>query len=129
MSNAHRPPREMWGLVALFATSGILHFVRPRPFEQIVPRGLPHRRTLVLVSGAAELLCAAGLVHPRTRRFAGLASAGLLGAVFPANLQMTADIFRRRSTAAKVVAVARLPLQLPMMWVAWRIWKQPGPDR
>lgn len=114
----------MWGLVALFATSGILHFVRPRPFERMVPRGLPHRRALVHLSGAAELACAAGLVYPPTRRAAGLASAAVLLAVFPANLQLTVDIFRHRSTAAKVVAVARLPLQLPMMRVGWQVWKQ-----
>jgi len=114
----------MWGLVALFATSGALHFVRPRPFARIVPRGLPHRRALVHISGAAELVCAAGLVYPPTRRAAGLASAGVLLAVFPANLQMTVDTFRHRSTAAKVVAVARLPLQLPMMRVGWRAWRQ-----
>jgi len=114
----------MWGLVTLFAASGILHFARPGPFEQIVPRGLPHRRALVQVSGAAELACVAGLVHPSTRRYAGLASAAVLVAVFPANLQMTADIVRRRSTAATLVALARLPLQLPMIRVGWRIWKQ-----
>jgi len=114
----------MWGLVALFAASGVLHFVRPGPFERIVPRGLPHRRALVHVSGAAELACAAGLVYPPTRRFSGLASAAVLVAIFPANLQMTVDIFRRPSTAARLVAVARLPLQLPMIRVGWRAWKQ-----
>ncbi|MDQ3484581.1 MAG: DoxX family protein [Actinomycetota bacterium] len=114
----------MWGLVSLFATSGVMHFVRPGRFAQIVPRGLPHRRALVHVSGAAELACAAGLVCPATRRLSGLASAAVLVAVFPANLQMTVDIFRRRSTAARLVAVARLPLQLPMIRVGWRVWKQ-----
>jgi uncharacterized membrane protein len=63
-------------------------------------------------------------VHPSTRRYAGLASAAVLVAVFPANLQMTADIVRQRSTAATLVALTRLPLQLPMIRVGWRIWKQ-----
>ena len=43
---------------------GVLHFVRPRPFERIVPKPLPRKRELVYASGVAELACAAGLLHP-----------------------------------------------------------------
>lgn len=108
----------------MFATSGVLHFARPRPFEQIVPSRLPHKRGLVYVSGAAELACAVGLTLPATRRVAGLASAGLLLAVFPANVSMTADILRRRSPAAKVAALLRLPLQVPLISIGWRAWRR-----
>lgn len=112
----------MLGLAVVFATSGCLHLVRPRPFERIVPHGLPARRTLVHVSGVAELGCAAGLVTPSTRRLAGLVSAGLLVAVFPANVQMTVDVFGSRGPLAKALAVARLPLQVPLIRIAWRAW-------
>ena len=79
-------PKDLQGLVALFAASGILHLVRPQVFETIVPRQLPFRRGLVYASGAAELACAAALIHPRTRRAAGWASAALLVSIFPANV-------------------------------------------
>lgn len=118
----------MWALVALFTVSGALHIVRPHPFEAIVPRRLPYKRHLVYGSGALELVCAAGLAVPRTRRPAGLASACLLVAVFPANLRMTADIIGRRSPAVQVFAIVRLPLQLPMIRTAWRAWRS-RPDR
>jgi uncharacterized membrane protein len=78
----------------LFTVLGVLHFVRPRPFERIVPKPLPRKRELVYASGVAELACAAGLLHPRTRRPAGLASAVLLAALFPANVQMALDLNR-----------------------------------
>lgn len=113
----------MWALAGLFTVSGALHLVRPQPYEAIVPRGLPRKRHLVYASGVLELVCAAGLAVPITRRLAGLASAGLLVAVFPANLQMTADILGRRRPAVQVLAVARLPLQLPMVRTAWRTWR------
>ncbi|MEV0803465.1 hypothetical protein AB0I34_37640 [Kribbella sp. NPDC050281] len=103
------------GLALLFGVLGTLHFVKPEPFEQIVPRALPRKKELVYASGAAELACAAGLLHPRTRRVAGLVSAGLLVAVFPANVQMAADLQRKGSLPAKAVAWARLPLQLPLI--------------
>jgi uncharacterized membrane protein len=103
------------GLAVLFGVLGTLHFLKPRPFEQIVPRALPRKKELVYASGAAELACAAGLLHPRTRRVAGLASAGLLVAIFPANVQMAADLQRKGSRPAQAIAWARLPLQLPLI--------------
>lgn len=121
---ANRPPRDVQALAALFATSGILHFLKPRSYEAIVPRRLPARRALVYLSGAAELGCAVGLQVPSTRRPAGLASLVLLTAVFPANVQMTVDIFRHRSSWAKAAAVARLPMQLPMLRTAYRAWRR-----
>ena len=53
-------------VTAMFAGSGVLHLVRPQIFEPIVPRVLPAHRELVLVSGVAEIACAAGLLHPST---------------------------------------------------------------
>ncbi len=85
-----RASRTTTGLAVLFGVLGTLHFVKPEPFEGMVPRALPRKKELVYASGAAELACAAGLLHPRTRRVAGLVSAGLLVAIFPANVQMAA---------------------------------------
>lgn len=50
--------RDLKGLAALFTTSGVLHLVRPQPFESITPRRLPARRGLVYASGVAEIACA-----------------------------------------------------------------------
>ncbi|WP_454049794.1 DoxX family protein [Cellulomonas sp. Marseille-Q8402] len=109
-----------------FAVSGVVHLVRPQVFEPIVPRALPHPRDLVLVSGVAELACAAGLVLPGTRRAAGAASAALLVAVFPANVQMAVDAVRGATAdrsgprlARAAVTLARLPLQWPLVRWAW----------
>ena len=112
--------RDVAGLAGLFAVSGVLHFLMPRPYERIVPRSLPRKRGLVLASGAAELVCAAGLAHTRTRPAAGWASVALLLAVYPANLQMAADAQRTRSSAYKAGTLLRLPLQLPMIRAALR---------
>jgi uncharacterized membrane protein len=115
--------RDVRALAALLAVSGVLHFVVPSRYEAIVPRRLPARRALVYASGVVELGCAAGLALPSTRRVAGLVSAGLLVAVFPANVQMTVDVFRRRSRWARAAALARLPMQLPLVRTAYRAWR------
>ena len=121
------PPltRDIAGLAGLFITSGTTHLVRPDVFEPLVPNSLPRRRELIYASGVAELLCAAGLLHPRTRRYAGWASAVLLVAILPGNVQMSANhgkrAARRGTLAAKAAfagTLARLPLQLPLIRTA-----------
>ena len=112
--------RSTAGLAALFTTSGTVHLVRPEVFEPLVPRWLPARREIVLGSGVAELVCAAGLLLPRARPLAGWASAALLVGVFPGNVQMALDARHRRSTARQVGTLARLPLQVPLVRAALR---------
>lgn len=113
----------------LFTISGVLHLVRPSIYTSIVPDVLPAHTFLVVVSGAAELLCAAGLVARPTRRWAGAASAALLLAVFPANVTMAFEAWRSWSAGHDsgfylAGTLLRLPLQLPLIWWAWRATEQ-----
>lgn len=120
--------RSEWLVVIPFAVSGVIHLARPHAFEPIIPKPLRRwSRGLVHASGVAEIACAVGLLHPRTRPAAGAASAALLVAVWPANLQMSLDLAARarrrrdpRSVADLVVSLLRLPLQVPLIRIAWR---------
>jgi len=113
--------RSCTALAGLLAGSGVLHFLRPRPFDSIVPRSLPGSpRTWTYLSGAAELAVAAAVANPRTRALGGLAAAGLFAAVFPANIQMAMDC-RNSSPARRAVAYGRLPLQVPLVWWGLRV--------
>ncbi|EOM77436.1 hypothetical protein DW322_10805 [Rhodococcus rhodnii] len=105
-------------LSALLIGAGVTHFAAPRPFDSIVPRSLPgEARTYTYVSGAAEIAVGTALAVPRTRRLGGTLAAALFVAVFPANAQMTVDWLRssRRSPIEKVLVVARLPVQIPLV--------------
>lgn len=113
-------------LAGLLATTGILHFARPRPYDTIIPGWLPGRpRTWTYLSGVAELCCAAAIAVPATRRTGGLAAAALFVAVFPANVKMAVDC-RHGSTRRRAVAFGRLPLQAPLVWWAWRVARTAG---
>jgi uncharacterized membrane protein len=114
-------------LAAIFATSGTIHLVKPGVFLPLVPTFLPARNGIVLGSGVAELACAAGLLHPRTRSAAGWASVAVLLAVLPGNIQMTATAVDRAVSeggagrwAFVAGTVARLPLQWPLLRIARR---------
>ncbi|OZC03337.1 DoxX family protein [Rubricoccus marinus] len=116
-----RAQKASLGLLAVgFIGAGVMHFVRPRMFTQIVPPQLPAPQTLVAVSGAAEVLGGVGLLIPRLRKAAGWGLVALLAAVFPANIYMATVAERFASLAPAWVLWARLPLQpLAMLWVWW----------
>jgi uncharacterized membrane protein len=113
-------------LAGIFATSGVLHFAKPEPYEKIIPAPLQDYKTeLVQVSGIAEVACAALLATPQTRKLGGLLSFGLLLGVWPANAQMTVSAYQSERSPAwyRVGTVLRLPLQIPMLRWAWSAWK------
>src|SRR5829696_6795440 len=113
-------PWDAKALVGILGVSGALHLVKPETYEPLMPSFVPAHREVIYASGVAELLCAAGLLHPRTRGIAGYATAALLVAVFPGNVKMADDARRSPSTRFKQIAYARLPLQVPMVRAALR---------
>jgi uncharacterized membrane protein len=106
-------------IALLFATSGVLHLVKPQMYVRIMPPWLPASLALVLISGVFEIAGAAGILLPTTRVDAGWCLIALLFAVFPANVQMLLNARAAHASALWVAGlVARLPLQvLLMIWV------------
>nr|WSW47460.1 hypothetical protein OG296_32560 [Streptomyces sp. NBC_01001] len=110
-----RTPSSPVLLAGLLATASVAHAIAPKQFDATIPSALPGTpRQWTYASGAAELVLAAGVAHPRTRRVAALAAAAFFVGVFPANVKMAVDA-RRRSPAVQAVTIARLPLQLPLV--------------
>ncbi len=103
--------------------AGTSHFVIPASYARIVPSvvGADNARAVVLVSGAAEIAGGVLLALPRTRRLGAWLTAGLLVAMFPANVQMALDggiPGKGFPLGSPVVAWLRLPLQVPLVWWA-----------
>ncbi len=125
--DASRRVRSRLSLLALcilVGGSGILHFAVPGPYRRIVPAPLrAQAAAVVAVSGICEIICAALLAVPRTRRLGATATAALFVAVFPANLQMALDSLHTDGPLSpSIVAIIwlRLPLQLPLILWALR---------
>jgi uncharacterized membrane protein len=120
------------GLVALLAGAGTTHFTKPAFYEPIVPRPLGSARAWVLGSGVVELVAAALVAVPRTRRLGGLLAAATFVGVFPANVKAALDGGMAHldppmsSTAA---AWLRLPLQAPLVVWALRVARSADPVR
>ncbi len=117
-------PLDAKVVVGAFLASGTVHLVRPETFEPLMPAAVPAHREVIYASGVAELLCAAGMLHPRTRKVAALASAAVLVGVFPGNVKMAMDAMKTRNQAFKAISLARLPLQLPMIRAALKVARE-----
>lgn len=121
---------DVKALIVILAVGGLGHFVRPEAFESQIPDILPFKRELVYGSGVAEFACAAALVREDTRKFGGWATAALMVAVFPANIQMAVTALNsdRAATWYQIGTLVRLPLQIPLVTIALKAARQ-GPDR
>lgn len=95
----------------VFLCTGITHFSQPARsgLEAIVPSILPRPDLIITASGLAELLLAVGLVVPRTRRPAALASVLMLLALLPANVVAAAGV--DHPAAPSTPLIPRLLLQ------------------
>jgi uncharacterized membrane protein len=124
LASRKRPLRYVMGLV--YVVAGVLHFLRPKPFEYIVPPQLPAKRALVYLTGVMEAAFGIGVLFERTRRVSAWGLVGTLLAVFPANVYMASDSYElpgvpeRFEGAVDAALYARLPLQAVL--VAWAWW-------
>jgi uncharacterized membrane protein len=108
-------------LAAILIGAGTTHFLAPKPYDTIIPAELPGSpRLYTYGSGLAELATGALLLTRHTRRFGALAAAVLFVAVFPANINMV-RLWRDKPWPMRIAALARLPLQIPMITAALKV--------
>ena len=73
-------------------------------------------------SGVAELGTGALLLVPRTRKLGALAAIALFIGVFPGNVNMV-RLWWGKPWPMRLGAIARLPLQIPMITQALKIYR------
>jgi uncharacterized membrane protein len=112
-------------LTTILGGAGIMHFLRPKFFDAIVPSWMPgSARTTTLVSGAVELAAAAAVAMPSTRRKGGLFALATFIAVYPANIWAALQGGMKGLDApfdSAAAAWIRLPFQFPMFWLAMKV--------
>lgn len=108
---------------AMLVGMGVLHFVAPKPFDGIVPTELPGTpRFYTYASGVAEVATGGLLIAPQTRKVGALAAVALYLAVFPGNVNMV-RLWWDKPLPMRIAAIARLPLQIPMITQALKIYR------
>ncbi|MFF2551610.1 hypothetical protein ACFVUS_11465 [Nocardia sp. NPDC058058] len=113
-------------LAAFLFGMGTLHFVVPKQFDALIPEQLPgSARAWTLGSGVAEIAVATAVAVPRTRRLGGLLATLLFLGVFPGNVKMAGDWVRSsKPLPLKAGVLLRLPMQIPMILLARKVYRQ-----
>jgi uncharacterized membrane protein len=110
-------------LAAMLIGVGTTHFLAPKSFDAIVPEELPgSARFYTYASGVAEVATGALLLAPRTRRIGALAAITVFVGVYPANINMVRQ-WRHKPWPMRAGAIARLPLQIPMITQAYKVFR------
>jgi uncharacterized membrane protein len=116
------PDIHRYIIAALFMLTGLLHFIRPQVFVNIMPDYIPYHLAMVYISGIAEILGGIGVLVSQTQNLAGWGLVLLLIAVFPANINMTVDAIQEQGVKSwwTIATLLRLPLQFVLIyWVYW----------
>ena len=98
-----------FALAFFMIAAGVMHFVNPGFFLQIMPPYLPYHHALVILSGVCEIGLGFALLVPSTSRLAAWGIVALLIAVFPANVYLYQH--QEIIPAPPLVHLLRLPLQ------------------
>jgi uncharacterized membrane protein len=94
-----------------------------KPYDAIIPGELPGTpRFYTYASGVAELASGALLLSPRTRRVGALAAIAVFLGVYPANFNLV-RLWRNKPLPMRAAAIARLPLQIPMITEALKVFR------
>ena len=119
-------------MAALLTASAVNHFRNPRFYNAVVPRSIStdtggrwallSRRQWTHASGLLEIVAAAGLLLPRTRRTAATGTTAMYAAFVAGHISALERAYGPRgSSRARLVHSLRLPLQLPLIRWAWSL--------
>ena len=87
-------------------------------YLRIMPRYLPAHKTLVLLSGLAEIILGIGLMFPETKDFS------IYGIILMLIIFFTVHFYMLSSEKAGAgvpywLLIVRIPLQFVLIWWAW----------
>ena len=110
---------------AFYFIAGLYHFLKPEDYLRIMPPYFPAHDLMVALSGGAEMLLAALLPWPKTRRPACFGIIALLVAVLPANVYMLTSGGAGFSYPQWLL-ICRIPFQgVLMLWAYWHTGEKP----
>ncbi|MBQ4822844.1 hypothetical protein [Aquimarina sp. MMG016] len=110
---------HIYVLSAIFITAGIFHFIKPKAFMRIMPLYIPYHRTLVYLSGLAEVASGIGVLFIATRVISLWTIVIMLILFFPVHIHML--VHKKASlNLPKSILVFRLVLQFGLIYWAYQ---------
>ncbi len=112
-------PWHQYLLGILFAIAGVMHFTKPKIYERIMPPYIPEPKTMVLLSGIAEMVLGFMLLNVETQWIAAWGIIVLLVSFFSVHIYM----LQNEKASLKMPRWAlwlRLPLQFGLIYWAYQ---------
>lgn len=109
-------------MALLYVAAGLVHFFKPGFYRPIMPAWIPWHDPIIYFTGALEIALGLLVLPESTRFWACILLIALLVAIFPANIQMTINYWNANK-GGLWLTVARLPLQVLLIWWAWAMRK------
>lgn len=111
-------PWHLYLMAIMYIFAGVIHFLKPAMYMRIMPRYLPAHKTLVYLSGLAEIILGVGLIFPETKNLA------IYGIILMLTIFLLVHFYMLSSEKAgagipKWILLLRIPLQFLLMWWAW----------
>ncbi|MDX1315540.1 MAG: hypothetical protein R3356_08565 [Eudoraea sp.] len=105
-------------MAAFYIVAGIGHFIKPDWYLRVMPPFFPNHRTLVVLSGIAEVLLGIALFFPLLKNSALILIIAMLVLFLTVHVYMLSG----KKAAAGIpvwVLILRLPLQFVLMYWAY----------
>jgi uncharacterized membrane protein len=111
-------PWHYYFMAIFYIVAGIGHFVKPKWYMRVMPPFFPGHRTLVILSGAVEILLGIGLFFPIVKDSALILIIAMLVLFLTVHVYMLSG--KKASAGIPLwILILRLPLQFLLMYWAY----------
>jgi uncharacterized membrane protein len=111
-------PWHYYLMALLYVLAGMFHFIKPKIYLRIMPPYMPNPKSLVLLSGIAEMVLGIGLCFTSTKNLAIWGIIAMLAVFLPVHFYMLQG-GKAGAGLPKWLLVLRLPLQIALMYWAY----------
>ena len=112
-------PWHLYAMAVMYMVAGIFHFLRPKMYMRIMPRYLPNHKTLVYLSGIAEIVLGIAICVPKLKNYAIFGIIVMLTGLLMVHFYMLSG--KQASVGIpKWILLLRIPLQFFLMY--WAYW-------
>lgn len=112
-------PWDLYLMAGMYILAGSMHFVFPKAYLRIMPRYFPQPKTLVYLSGVAEIILGIALCYSKTKDWAVWGIILLLALFLLVHFHMLKGE-KEAAGVPKWILILRIPLQFGLMY--WAYW-------
>lgn len=112
-------PWHLYLMAFMYVFGGAMHFIKPKAYMRIMPRYLPNHKSLIFISGIAEVILGISLCFSITKNLAIWGIIAMLAVFLLVHFYMLSG---KKAAAGipKWILILRIPLQFGLMY--WAYW-------